>query len=47
MKSCLEDREHCDDEWLGNIKLGFINPGLGFIWEFEQFDTKLIILIKQ
>ena len=45
IKTCLEDREQCEDEWSRNIRLELNNLGLGFIWEFEQFDTKLINLL--
>ena len=47
IKSCLEDRENYDDDWLKNIKLELNHLGLGYIWEMEQIDAKLIKEIEQ
>jgi hypothetical protein len=47
IETCLENREQREDEGSRNTRLELNNLGLGFIWEFEQFDTKLINLTEQ
>ena len=46
IKTCLEDREQCEDEWSRNIRSELNNLGLGFMWDFEQFDKKLMKLVE-